>query len=224
MSLLIYNCSPQKKPTSTIKSQPSKPVLKPDLPKRTEDFRIDLPALKREFRGVWIASVANINWPSRTNLTTDQQKAEAIEMLNMLESNNFNAVILQVRPSGDALYKSSLEPWSYFLTGEIGKAPFPYYDPLQFMISETHKRGMEFHAWCNPYRAEFNIGKSSIAPDHVTKTHPEWFLSYGGKRYFDPGNKEAQQFTVSVIRDIVSRYDVDAIHFDDYFYQANLGT
>ena len=110
------------------------------------------------------------------------------------------------------------EPWSEWLTGKQGKPPYPYYDPMQFMIEEAHKRGMEFHAWCNPYRAEFNIGKSSIAPDHVTKTHPEWFVSYGGKRYFDPGNKEAQQFTVAVIRDIVSRYDVDAIHFDDYFY------
>jgi len=129
-----------------------------------------------------------------------------------------NALVVQIRPAADAFYPSPYEPWSEWLTGVQGKEPSPYYDPLQFMIDETHKRGMEFHAWCNPYRAEFAIGKSSIASNHITRTHPEWFLAYGNTRYFDPGNKEAQQFVIKVIRDIVSRYDVDAIHFDDYFY------
>ena len=129
-----------------------------------------------------------------------------------------NAVIVQVRPATDAFYPSPYEPWSQWLTGTQGKPPSPYYDPLQFMIEETHKRGMEFHAWCNPYRADNKIGESSIAPAHITRIHPEWFLNYGGQKYFDPGNKDAQQFVVKVIRDIVSRYDIDAIHMDDYFY------
>ncbi|RYG04398.1 MAG: hypothetical protein EOO02_06240 [Chitinophagaceae bacterium] len=177
---------------------------------------------KYEFRAAWIATVDNIDWPTRGNYNTESQKQEFIRLLDMHQRNGMNAVIAQIRPCTDAFYPSALEPWSEWLTGKQGKAPFPYYDPLQFMIEETHKRGMEFHAWCNPYRAEFNIGKSSIAPDHITKKHPEWFLSYGGKKYFDPGNKDAQQFVVSVIRDVVSRYDVDAIHFDDYFYPYRL--
>src|SRR5690606_12111160 len=98
------------------------------------------------------------------------------------------------------------EPWSQWLTGKQGKAPVPFYDPLQFMIEESHKRGMEFHAWLNPYRANFSITKASIAPDHVTRKHPEWFVNYGGKKYFDPGNKEGQQWVLNVIRDIVKRY------------------
>ncbi len=218
MSLLIYNCSPQKKPTSTIKTQPSKPVLKPDLPKKTEDFRVDLPALKREFRGVWIASVANINWPSRTNLTTDQQKAEAIEMLNMLESNNFNAVILQVRPSGDALYKSSLEPWSYFLTGEIGKAPFPYYDPLEFWIEEAHKRGIELHVWLNPYRAHHSNGGKVSSQSLVNQFSDVTYRLRNGMYWFDPASPAIQDHVSKVVNDLVKRYDIDAVHFDDYFY------
>lgn len=173
---------------------------------------------KYEFRAAWIATVDNIDWPSRGNYNSDSQKAEYIRLLDMHQRNGLNAVIVQIRPATDAFYPSPYEPWSEWLTGKQGRPPVPYYDPLQFMIEETHKRGMEFHAWCNPYRAEFQIGKSSISPTHITKIHPEWFLAYGGKRYFDPGNKEAQEFVVKVIRDIVSRYDVDALHFDDYFY------
>lgn len=173
---------------------------------------------KYEFRGVWIATVDNIDWPSYGNTNTENQKAEFIRILDMHQRNGMNAVVVQVRPSGDAFYPSPYEPWSQWLTGTQGKAPAPYYDPLQFMIEEAHKRGMEFHAWCNPYRAVFNIRSSSIAPNHITKIHPEWFLTYGDKKYFDPANKAAQDFVVNVIRDIVKRYDVDAIHMDDYFY------
>jgi uncharacterized lipoprotein YddW (UPF0748 family) len=173
---------------------------------------------KNEFRAAWVATVANIDWPSAGNYNPENQKAEFIRLLDMHQRNGLNAVVVQVRPATDAFYPSPYEPWSEWLTGKQGRAPFPYYDPLQFMIEEAHKRGMEFHAWCNPYRAEFQLGKSSIAPNHITKLHPEWFLKYGGKRYFDPGNKAAQAFVVKVIRDIVNRYDVDAIHFDDYFY------
>lgn len=171
-----------------------------------------------EFRGVWIATVDNIDWPTRGVTDPVLQRAEYIQQLDMHVRNGMNAIIMQVRPAADAFYPSPYEPWSQWLTGVQGRPPSPYYDPLAFMIDEAHKRGLEFHAWCNPYRADFNIGRSSIAPTHVTRLHPEWFLDYGGKRYFDPANKQAQQFVVNVIADIVKRYDVDAIHMDDYFY------
>lgn len=174
--------------------------------------------VKPEFRAVWIATVDNIDWPTKGNYNSDSQRAEFIRILDFHQANGMNAIIAQIRPATDAFYPSPYEPWSEWLTGKQGTPPYPYYDPLQFMIEETHKRGMEFHAWCNPYRAVFQLNKSSIAPTHITRIHPEWFLDYGDKRYFDPGNKDAQQFVVNVIRDIVSRYNVDAIHFDDYFY------
>ncbi|HLP37108.1 glycoside hydrolase family 10 protein [Lacibacter sp.] len=173
---------------------------------------------KQEFRAVWIATVDNIDWPSKKGIPVDSQKAEFIRILDLHKSNGMNAVIMQVRPATDAFYPSPYEPWSEWLSGVQGKPPSPYYDPLAFMITETHKRGMEFHAWCNPYRADFSMGKASIAPSHITRLHPTWFVEYGGKKYFDPGNKEAQAFVVEVIRDMTERYDVDAIHFDDYFY------
>jgi uncharacterized lipoprotein YddW (UPF0748 family) len=173
---------------------------------------------KYEFRAVWIATVDNIDWPSKGNFNTENQKAEFIRQLDMHKRNGINAVIVQVRPAADAFYPSPYEPWSEWLTGKQGQPPSVYYDPLQFMIDETHKRGMEFHAWCNPYRAIFKIGQSSISSTHITRIHPEWFLTYGDTKYFDPGNKDVQQYVTSVIRDIVARYDVDALHFDDYFY------
>ncbi len=171
-----------------------------------------------EFRGVWIASVDNIDWPRPQQYNVDSQKTEYIRQLDMHKRNGMNAVIVQVRPATDAFYPSPYEPWSQWLTGKQGRPPFPYYDPLAFMITEAHKRGLEFHAWCNPYRADFNIGKSSIAPAHITKLHPEWFLEYGSKLYFDPGNKNGQAWVQDVIRDMVRRYDIDAVHMDDYFY------
>ena len=173
---------------------------------------------KYEFRAVWIASVDNIDWPPKGMMDLDSQKTEFIRQVELHKSNGMNAVIVQVRPAADAFYSSQYEPWSQWLTGTQGKPPNPYYDPLEFMINETRKRGMEFHAWCNPYRADFKIGASSIAPSHITKVHPEWFLDYGDKKYFDPASKQVQSFVVKVISDIVSRYDVDAIHMDDYFY------
>ena len=173
---------------------------------------------KYEFRGVWVATVDNIDFPSSKLLSTEAQKAEFISLLEMHKRNGMNALVVQIRPATDAFYPSEYEPWSEWLTGKQGKPPLPYYDPLQFMITETHKRGMEFHAWMNPYRAVFSVGKSSISPTHITKLHPEWFIEYGRTKYFDPGNKEAQKFVTNVVRDVVHRYDVDAIHFDDYFY------
>ena len=173
---------------------------------------------KPEFRGVWVATVKNIDWPSRGNYNSDSQKVEFIRLLDMHQRNGMNAMIVQIRPVTDAFYPSQYEPWSEYLTGKQGQPPMPYYDPLEFMITETHKRGMEFHAWMNPYRAVFNINRSSVAATHITKIHPEWFLNYGDKKYFDPGIKEAQQYVANVVQDVVSRYAVDAIHFDDYFY------
>lgn len=180
--------------------------------------QILLAQTKPEFRAVWVATVDNIDWPSQKGLSVDSQKAEFIRLLDLHQQNGMNALIVQVRPATDAFYPSPYEPWSEWLSGVQGKAPSPYYDPLRFMIEETHKRGMEFHAWCNPYRADFKIGTASIAPSHITRLHPDWFLEYGGKLYFDPGNKAAQAFVADVIGDIVRRYNVDAIHFDDYFY------
>lgn len=176
------------------------------------------PAPVYEFRGVWIATVDNIDWPKRNQYNVDSQKVDFIRQLDLHKANGMNAVVVQVRPSTDAFYPSPYEPWSQWLTGKQGRAPVPFYDPLEFMIEEAHKRGMEFHAWLNPYRANFSIAKASIAPNHITKLHPEWFVSYGGKMYFDPGNTEGQQWVLNVIRDIVKRYNVDAIHMDDYFY------
>jgi uncharacterized lipoprotein YddW (UPF0748 family) len=171
-----------------------------------------------EFRGVWVATVVNIDWPSKAGLSNDLQKKEFIDLLEMHQKNGMNAIIMQVRPAGDAIYPSTLEPWSEYLTGKQGLPPSPFYDPLQFMIAETHKRGMEFHAWINPYRAVFNTKKSSVAPNHLTKTHPNWFVEYDNKKIFNPGLPEVWQHTNRVVRDLVSRYDIDAIHLDDYFY------
>lgn len=177
-----------------------------------------LTAQQPEFRAAWIATVDNIDWPAKGNYNSDDQKAEFIRIVDMHKRNGLNALVVQIRPATDAFYPSPYEPWSEWLTGKQGRPPSPYYDPLQFMIEETHKRGMEFHAWFNPYRAVFNINKSSVAPSHVTKLHPEWFLTYGDKKYFDPGNPEAQKFVTRIVQDVVERYEVDAIHFDDYFY------
>ena len=173
---------------------------------------------RQELRAVWVATVSNIDYPDRPTVSTDVQKSSFIKLLDMHQRNGMNAVVVQIRPATDAFYPSPLEPWSEWLTGVQGQPPVPYYDPLQFMISETHKRKMEFHAWMNPYRAVFNINNSSISATHITKIHPEWFVTYGDKKYFDPGNKDVQKHVTAVVQDVVSRYAVDAIHFDDYFY------
>jgi len=171
-----------------------------------------------EVRAVWVASVENIDWPSKKGLNIEIQKSEFTKLLDLHQRNGMNTVFVQVRPAGDAFYPSSYEPWSEYLTGKQGLPPTPYYDPLQFMIEETHKRGMEFHAWINPYRAVFNISKSSIAPTHITKIHPDWFLNYGTTKFFNPGLPQVRAHVTRIVKDIVDRYDVDGIHMDDYFY------
>lgn len=168
---------------------------------------------KREFRAAWIQSV---NGQFR-GMPTEKLKQNLIGQLNSLQKAGINAIIFQVRPEADALYASRLEPWSRFLTGVQGKEPEPYWDPMQFMIDECHKRGMEFHAWINPYRTKTTL-KSELAPNHVYNVHPEWFVTYGDQLYFDPALPESRRHICMVVSDIVSRYDVDAIHMDDYFY------
>lgn len=182
------------------------------------DYKVSLPEINREFRGAWIASVANINWPSRNNLSTEEQKQEAIKLLDLLKNSNFNAVIFQVRPSGDALYNSSLEPWSYYLTGTTGKAPNPYYDPLQFWIDETHKRGMEIHVWLNPFRAHHSNGGKVTSESLAKKMSDITIRLRNGMYWFDPGSQKTQDHASAVVKDIVKRYDIDGLHFDDYFY------
>jgi len=172
---------------------------------------------KTEFRAAWVATVNNIDWPSRPGLTIEQQQNEAITILNTCKDLRLNAIIFQVRPASDAFYASSLEPWSRYLTGTPGKAPEPFYDPLQFWVEQCHLRGMELHAWLNPFRVTQN-SKEPLAGNHIAFEHPEGILKYGNLLYFDPGIPQAREFVGRVVKDIVSRYDVDAIHFDDYFY------
>jgi uncharacterized lipoprotein YddW (UPF0748 family) len=175
-------------------------------------------APKREFRGAWIATYANIDWPSRTQ-TPAQQRSALITILDHHKATGINAVFLQVRSQSDALYASTLEPWSADLTGTQGKAPSPLWDPLQFALEECHKRGMELHAWLNPYRAIANVtGLTAFAPNHVAKQHPEWLLASGNLRNLDPGLAQVRNYIMTVIADVVERYDLDGLHFDDYFY------
>ncbi len=173
---------------------------------------------EREFRGVWVATVENIDWPSSKNLSTEKQKEEVLILLDKFKSLNFNAIIFQIRPSADAFYNSKYEPWSAYLTGANDKAPIPYYDPLAFIIEETHKRGMEFHAWLNPYRAIVKYKEYQSNPFRLTYEKSEWFINYGDNKYFNPGLPEVREYTNKIVADIVQNYDVDAIHFDDYFY------
>jgi uncharacterized lipoprotein YddW (UPF0748 family) len=178
----------------------------------------EAPPLRREFRAAWVATVANIDWPSKPGLSTDQQKQEMIDLLDDAVRMNLNAIILQVRPGCDAFYDSKLEPWSEFLTGEMGKAPEPFYDPLTFAIAEAHKRGIELHAWFNPYRTRSTGNNKPAADNHISKTHPQIVKQYGEYHWMDPGEPAAFDHTMAVIRDVVTRYDVDGVHMDDYFY------
>ena len=177
-----------------------------------------IPPVAKEFRAAWVATVANINWPSKPGLSTAQQQQEAIEQLDFLQAHHFNAVIFQVRPQADALYKSELEPWSYYLTGTQGKAPDPYYDPLEFWVKAAHERGLELHVWLNPYRAH-HVAGGEVTASSIVKKKPELVVKLKeGYWWFDPALKATQDHGVNVVMDIVKRYDIDGIHFDDYFY------
>lgn len=176
------------------------------------------PSHQREFRGVWVASVVNIDWPSASNLSVAQQKFELLAILNRMQELNLNALVLQIRPTGDAFYQSQIEPWSTWLTGRQGEAPNPFYDPLQFAIEESHKRNIELHAWFNPYRARMGSERGPFAPNHMAAVYPQYAYRYGDLIWMDPGAKEVQDRTYNVIMDVVRRYDIDAVHLDDYFY------
>ena len=182
------------------------------------------PPAPREFRAVWVASVANIDWPSRKDLTVAEQKAEISAIIERASELNLNAIILQVRTSADALYDSKLEPWSEYLTGEQGKAPMPFYDPLAEWIDKSHARGIELHAWFNPYRARHTAAKSPPSREHIANTHPGAVKSYGGFLWMDPGEPTAAKRTLDVILDVVRRYDIDGVHIDDYFYPYPVST
>ena len=177
----------------------------------------------REFRAAWVATIGNIDWPSKQGLDGNTQQQEFLSLIDRLKANNMNAVIVQIRPSADALYNSPYENWSRYLSGKQGTPPTPYYDPMAFMIEECHKRCIEFHAWFNPYRALVDANKNPNNIDHVTKQHPEWFVNYGGKKYFDPGLPEVRAYFTKIVLDVVKRYDIDAVHFDDYFYPYRIG-
>ena len=202
LSLFISSCTlvkPLPKPTTPIK----------DGPATVETIR--------EFRAAWVATVANINWPSKPGISTELQQKEAIRLLDLLDSLHFNTVIFQVRPQADALYQSNLEPWSYFLSGEMGKAPKPYYDPLAFWIEEAHKRGLELHIWLNPYRAQHSSGQ--LNKQSIIYKMPESVVQLKqGYWWFDPGKQCTQDHGVKVVLDLLKRYDIDGVHFDDYFY------
>lgn len=177
-----------------------------------------MPSPDREFRGVWVATVANIDWPSEPGLSTQAQQAELITLLDRAVGLHLNTIIFQVRPAADALYASDLEPWSEYLAGTMGQAPEPFYDPLAFAVEEAHRRGLELHAWFNPYRARHPSARSPVSPRHISKTRPEVVRSYGTHLWLDPGEPVAEDHTVAVILDVVRRYDVDGVHLDDYFY------
>lgn len=200
--LFLYSCGSRKKAT----------VITP------ANVTVQPVTAAREFRAAWVASVANINWPSKPGLSTADQQKEAVFLLDFLQKNNFNAVIFQVRPQADALYQSELEPWSYFLNGLQGKAPDPFYDPLKFWIEAAHDRGIELHVWINPYRAHHTSGKE-VTTGSVVKKKPGLVVKLkDGQWWMDPSNKETQDHTAAVVKDLVKRYDIDGVHFDDYFY------
>ncbi|CAN5875745.1 family 10 glycosylhydrolase [soil metagenome] len=208
--LLLGACAVTPAPTPTPPSADPAAVVEVEIG--------EPPPLQREFRGVWVASVANIDWPSRRDLSSAQQQAELLAILDRAVALNLNAVIFQVRPGGDALYASPHEPWSEYLTGRMGRAPEPFYDPLEFAVREAHRRGLELHAWFNPYRARHPSARSEVSANHLSRTRPELVRSYGKHLWMDPGEAAVREHTLRVILDVVQRYDIDGVHIDDYFY------
>jgi uncharacterized lipoprotein YddW (UPF0748 family) len=174
--------------------------------------------MQREFRAAWIATVANIDWPTRPGLSTTAQKMELRRLLDRALAVGLNAVILQVRPAADAMYDSPIEPWSEYLTGTMDVPPEPYYDPLAFAVEEAHRRGLEIHAWFNPFRALHRTATAPPSARHVSVVFPELVRDYGEQKWLDPGDPRARDYSLAVILDVVVRYDIDGVHLDDYFY------
>jgi len=173
---------------------------------------------KREFRAVWVATVKNIDYPRQPSADPDELRAEYRRLLRGFRELGLNAVIFQVRPAADAFYRSALVPWSEYLTGYQGIGPKEGFDPLQFLIEETHRHGMEFHAWLNPYRATTNLDTLTLSPRHAFYQHRDWMIRYGNKFYFNPALPEVRRHLNEVVAELVQNYELDAIHFDDYFY------
>ena len=211
---LVYLGKAEKIPSDYIVAAPITTTIPTPKPTTSNTVKVNH---RREFRGAWVATVWNSDWPSKPGLSVEQQKAELVAIIKQLQALNFNALVLQVRPEGDALYASELEPWSAWITGTQGKAPSPFYDPLEFAIAQCHQRNIELHAWFNPYRARANSQVSTVRP-HIAVTNPEVVYQWGSQLWMDPGAKIVQDRAYNVIIDVVRRYDLDAIHLDDYFY------
>ncbi|WP_307735330.1 glycoside hydrolase family 10 protein [Massilia soli] len=194
------------------------PVAKAPLTVPAVGKQSEPPAAPREFRAAWVSTVANIDWPTKQNLSAAQQQAEAIAILDRAKAMNMNAIVLQVRPSADAIYPSKLEPWTEYLNGAQGEAPKPWYDPLKFWVTEAHARGLELHAWFNPYRARHATAKSPNVASHISRSNPTAVKTYGKFLWMDPAEESASKQTLDVILDVVRRYDIDGVHLDDYFY------
>lgn len=236
MVLLMLGCTTSKnvvkeegrEEVASEEVQPAEPedeeVIQQAEPVPEKEDKVDLisygelPETPREFRGIWIATVDNIDWPSQPGLPVARQKAELRAMMDRAELLNMNAIIFQVRPSADAFYNSPYEPWSEYLTGRQGKPPEPYYDPLAFAVEEAHRRGLELHAWFNPFRAYHPGAEGDLAPGHIKNTHPDMVVKYGRYYWLDPGQPRVRQYSIDVIADVVRRYDIDGVHLDDYFY------
>lgn len=185
---------------------------------RSAWVRAHAPQVDREFRAVWVATVANIDWPSAPGLPTFQQQEELLDILDRVTQLGMNAIILQIRPTADAMYASDLEPWSWYLTGENGRAPDPAWDPLAFAVEEAHRRGLDLHVWLNPYRAWHPTAPDTLAEHHVANRFPDAVHRYGTQRWMDPGSPEIADHSFAVMMDVVERYDIDGVHMDDYFY------
>ncbi|GAB3660071.1 hypothetical protein GCM10028791_33830 [Echinicola sediminis] len=209
-------------PPAPQEHEVSKPVTDEKVPDAVEEHASEnfpeFVAPQREMRGVWIATVANIDWPSSGTDSFEKQKQDFLQILDFYKQHNFNAVFVQVRAAGDAFYSSRLAPWSRYLTGKEGKAPDTKVDPLVWMIQAVHERGMEFHAWLNPYRATFNLDRETLSPEHDYFRHPGWMVKYGTKYYYNPGLPEVRKHMLDIVGEVVRNYEVDGIHFDDYFY------
>jgi uncharacterized lipoprotein YddW (UPF0748 family) len=199
-------------------SHPAPPPRDLSLPCPASEAECTAPVPRREFRGVWVATVDNIDWPSQKGLSTAEQQRELRAILDAAAAHGLNAVIFQVRPAGDALYASKIEPWSEYLTGRQGKAPDPFWDPLAFAVKEAHARGLELHAWFNPYRAKHPSAKGPLAKSHLARRRPDLVKKYGTHLWMDPGEPAVRERTVKVVLDVVKRYDIDGVHLDDYFY------
>ncbi len=225
------------RPVSAVQVPPKTVAVKPPAPKPVEPKGVIHPAdtlefdevtnqtpaergpapPKREFRAVWIATVDNIDWPSKKGLPVADQQREIVAMFDQQQQMGLNAVVVQIRSAADAFYAKSSEPWSEWLTGQQGLAPDPFYDPLEFMIEQAHQRGLEFHAWFNLDRATFSKA-ASVAPTNIVYRKPEWMMNYGGRKLFNLGLPAVRSYIAGVVANVVREYDVDGIHFDDYFY------